>query len=154
MYDAADIAGLNILAEVSDLSAAALQWGIDKEFTPEGTWTVVYDMGATSAGAALVRYSNFDGKEGGKKKTHGQLAWDEGVRREDMDMVLVDHFAAEFDGARARPAPALVARAPSASCASRRAKRRKSEREQGGAYFGGGHARGPRLPELDQALGV
>ena len=105
MYDAADIAGLNILAEVSDLSAAALQWGIDKEFTPEGTWTVVYDMGATSAGAALVRYSTFDGKEGGKKKTHGQfeikaVAWDEACGGEDMDMVLVDHFAAEFDAAR------------------------------------------------------
>ena len=37
MYDAADIAGLNILAEVSDLSCAALQWGIDKEFTTEPT---------------------------------------------------------------------------------------------------------------------
>ena len=112
LYDAADIAGLNILAEVSDLSAAALQWGIDKEFTPEGTWTVVYDMGATSAGAALVRYSTFDGKEGGKKKTHGQfeikaVAWDEACGGEDMDMVLVDHFAAEFDAARAPSAPAL-----------------------------------------------
>ena len=59
-----------------------MQWGIDKEFTSEGTWTIVYDMGATSVGAALVRYSTFDGKEAGKKKTHGQfeikaVAWDE-----------------------------------------------------------------------------
>ena len=113
LYDAADIAGLNILAEVSDLSAAALQWGIDKEFTPEGTWTIVYDMGATSVGAALVRYSTFDGKEAGKKKTHGQfeikaVAWDESCGGEDMDMVLVDHFAAEFDAAHKPSASALA----------------------------------------------
>ena len=55
LYDAADIAGLNILAEVSDISAAALQWGIDKEFTPQGKWTIIYDMGSTSVGAGLVR---------------------------------------------------------------------------------------------------
>ena len=113
LYDAADIAGLNILAEVSDLSAAALQWGIDKEFTAEGTWTIVYDMGATSAGAALVRYSTFDGKEAGKKKTHGQfeikaVSWDEACGGEDMDMVLVDHFAAEFDATHKPSTSALA----------------------------------------------
>ena len=87
---------------MSDLSCAALQWGIDKEFTPEGTWTIVYDMGATSVGAALVRYSTFEGKEAGKKKTHGQfevkaVAWDASCGGEDMDMLLVDHFTKEFD---------------------------------------------------------
>jgi hypothetical protein len=45
---------------VSDLSCAALQWGIDKEFYPNGTWTIIYDMGATSVGAALVRYSSYE----------------------------------------------------------------------------------------------
>ena len=104
---------MNILAEVSDLSAAALQWGIDKEFTSEGTWTIVYDMGATSVGAALVRYSTFDGKEAGKKKTHGQfeikaVAWDESCGGEDMDMVLVDHFATEFDDAHKPSVSALA----------------------------------------------
>ena len=79
-----------------------MQWGIDKEFTSEGTWTIVYDMGATSVGAALVRYSTFDGKEAGKKKTHGQfeikaVAWDESCGGEDMDLLLIEHFANEFD---------------------------------------------------------
>jgi len=102
LYDAADVAGLNILAEVSDLSCAALQWGIDKEFNQKGTWTIIYDMGATSAGAALVRYSTFEGKESGKKKQHGQfeikaVKWDESVGGEDMDMILLEHFLAEFD---------------------------------------------------------
>ncbi|ACO69747.1 heat shock protein 70 [Micromonas commoda] len=102
LYDAADVAGLNILAEVSDLSCAALQWGIDKDFNQKGTWTIIYDLGATSAGAALVRYSTFEGKDAGKKKQHGQfeikaVKWDESVGGEDMDMLLVDHFLAEFD---------------------------------------------------------
>jgi len=93
---------LNILAEVSDLSCAALQWGIDKDFNQKGRWTIIYDLGATSAGAALVRYSTFDGKDAGKKKQHGQfeikaVKWDESVGGEDMDMLLVDHFLAEFD---------------------------------------------------------
>ena len=96
------MAGLNILAEVSDLSCAALQWGIDKDFNQKGTWTIIYDLGATSAGAALVRYSTFEGKDAGKKKQHGQfeikaVKWDESVGGEDMDMLLVDHFLAEFD---------------------------------------------------------
>ena len=59
-------------------------------------------MGATSAGAALVRYSTFEGKESGKKKQHGQfeikaVKWDESVGGEDMDMILLEHFLAEFD---------------------------------------------------------
>ena len=59
-------------------------------------------MGATSVGAALVRYSTFDGKEGGKKKTRGQfevkaVAWDASCGGEDMDMLLIDHFTSEFD---------------------------------------------------------
>ena len=114
LYDAADIAGLNILAEVSDLSCAALQWGIDKEFSPEPTWTIVYDMGATSVGAALVRYSSFEAKEAGKKKQHGQFeikrtAWDATCGGEDMDMLLVDHFLAEFDAKHKPSKPAKSA---------------------------------------------
>ena len=94
---------MNILAEVSDLSCAALQWGIDKDFNQKAQkWTIIYDLGATSAGAALVRYSTFEGKDAGKKKQHGQfeikaVKWDESVGGEDMDMLLVDHFLAEFD---------------------------------------------------------
>ena len=109
-YTAADIAGLNILAEVSDVSCAALQWGIDKEF-PNATWTIIYDIGASSSSAALVRYSTFDGKEAGKKKKHGQfelkaVKWDSGVGGENLDMLLVDHFTKEFDEKHKTETPA------------------------------------------------
>jgi hypoxia up-regulated 1 len=121
LYDAADVAGLNILAEVSDLSCAALQWGIDKEFTPEGKWTIIYDMGATSVGAALVKYSSWEGKDAGKKKQHGQfevkaVKWDASTGGEDMDLLLIDHFLDEFDAkhpevsVKARDSPKAIAK--------------------------------------------
>ena len=130
LYDAADIAGLNILAEVSDISAAALQWGIDKEFTTQGKWTIIYDMGSTSVGAGLVRYSTFEAKEAGKKKTHGQfevkaVKWDESCGGEDMDMLLVDHFAAEFD-AKHKP-KVSVSDAPKAIAKLRKQVRKTKE---------------------------
>jgi len=130
LYDAADIAGLNILAEVSDLSCAALQWGIDKEFNPNGTWTIIYDMGATSVGAALVRYSSFESKEAGKKKTNGQfeikaVKWDASTGGEDMDMLLLDHFLAEFD-AKHKPVVA-AADAPKAIGKLRKQVRKTKE---------------------------
>jgi len=104
VLDAAKIAGLNVLALRSDLSCAALQWGIDKDFKEDGspTWVVLVDVGSASSSAALVRYSTFVGKEGGKKKYHGQfeivdIKWDENVGGDTLDMLLVDRFIAEFE---------------------------------------------------------
>ena len=48
LYDAADIAGLNVMALVSDVSCAALQWGIDKDFAKNETRNVIfYDVGSS-----------------------------------------------------------------------------------------------------------
>lgn len=99
LRDAAEIAGLNVLAMKSDLSCAALQWGIDKEFT-EPKWVILVDVGHTSSGAALVRYSSFADKAA-KKKQYGQfeikaLKWDESVGGDTLDMLVMDHFLAEF----------------------------------------------------------
>jgi len=98
LRDAAEIAGLNVLAMKSDLSCAALQWGIDKEF-PEPKWVILVDVGHTSAGAALVKYSSFS--SGKVKKQHGQfemvsVKWDETVGGDALDMLLVEHFQEEF----------------------------------------------------------
>jgi len=98
LRDAAEIAGLNVLAMKSDLSCAALQWGIDKEF-PEPKWVIFVDVGSTSSGAALARYSSFT--SGKVKKPHGQfelvsVKWDESVGGDALDMLLIDHFMSEF----------------------------------------------------------
>ena len=99
LRDAAEIAGLNVMAMKSDLACAALQWGIDKEF-PEPKWVLFADVGHTSSGAALVKYDSFSSGRGVKKQ-HGMfeiltVRWDETAGGDALDMLLVDHFLSEF----------------------------------------------------------
>lgn len=63
-------AGVNVLALINSHAAAALQYGIERDFTNRSEWVVLYDMGAASTEAALVRYSSFSVKEYGKAKTY------------------------------------------------------------------------------------
>lgn len=62
-------AGLNVLALINSHAAAALQYGIERDFSNKTEWVILYDMGATSTEAALVKYSSFVVKEFGKPKT-------------------------------------------------------------------------------------
>ena len=99
LRDAAEIAGMNVMAMRSDLACAALQWGIDKEF-PEPKYVVIADMGHTSSGAALVKYDQFTSGRGAKK-THGMfdilaVRWDESAGGDALDMLLVNHFLEDF----------------------------------------------------------
>ena len=59
-----------MLALVNSHAAAALQYGIERDFTNKTEWVVLYDMGATSTEAALIKFSSFSVKEFGKPKTH------------------------------------------------------------------------------------
>ena len=59
-----------MLALINSHAAAALQYGIERDFTNRSEWVVLYDMGAASTEAALVRYSSFSVKEYGKAKTY------------------------------------------------------------------------------------
>ena len=63
-------AGLNVMALVNSHAAAALQYGIERDFAGRTEWVVLYDMGATSTEAALVKFSSFSVREGGKPKTY------------------------------------------------------------------------------------
>ena len=63
-------AGLNVLALINSHAAAALQYGIERDFTNKTEWVILYDMGATSTEAALVKFSSFVVKEFGKPKTY------------------------------------------------------------------------------------
>lgn len=66
-----DFAGLNVLALVNSHAAAALQYGIERDFTNKSEQVILYDMGATSTECALVEFSSFRVKEGGSWKTYG-----------------------------------------------------------------------------------
>ncbi|CAL5229767.1 g13152 [Coccomyxa viridis] len=101
LYDAAHLAGLNVLALINSHAAAALQYGIERDFSNKTEWVILYDMGATSTEAALVKYSSFVVKEFGKPKTFSQfevkdVAWDASLGAEKLDLILLNHFADEF----------------------------------------------------------
>ena len=59
-----------MLALINSHAAAALQYGIERDFTNKSEWVVLYDMGAASTEAALVRFSSFTIKEYGKAKSY------------------------------------------------------------------------------------
>ncbi|KAI3457658.1 hypothetical protein Pfo_014321 [Paulownia fortunei] len=70
---AADLAELNVLALVNEHSGAALQCGIDKDFSNGSKHVLFYDLGATSIYAALVYFSAYKSKEVGKTASVNQF---------------------------------------------------------------------------------
>lgn len=102
LLDAAGLAGLNVLSLVNSHAAAALQYGIERNFANKSEHVLFYDVGSSSTQAALVRFSSFDIKEAGKVNTYSQFetvdtAAAPGTGAADLDTALIRHFAKEFD---------------------------------------------------------
>lgn len=102
VIDAAKLAGLNVLSLVNSHAAAALQHGITQDFTNKSEHVIFYDVGASSVEAALIKYSSFDVKQGAKTISHSQfevkdVAWDAAVGVQHLDILLVNHFADQFE---------------------------------------------------------
>lgn len=70
---AAELAGINVLSLLNEHSGAALQYGIDKDFSNGSRHVIFYDMGATSTYAALVYFSAYNAKEFGKTVSVNQF---------------------------------------------------------------------------------
>lgn len=101
IVDAAELAGINIMGLINTHTAAALQYGIERDFTNRSQTVVLYDIGSGSTEVALVRYSTYTVKEAGKAKTYNQLEvkdvdWDDSLGSNLLDMALAKHFAAQF----------------------------------------------------------
>ena len=101
MKDAANLANLNVLALVNSHAAAALQYGIERDFTNKTEHVVFYDLGAKSAEAALVEYSSFlDAK--GKSVSQFEVkdvAWvSHNAGGDALESALVDLMVEKFDG--------------------------------------------------------
>ncbi|GMH32381.1 hypothetical protein BSKO_00215 [Bryopsis sp. KO-2023] len=101
ILDAARLIGLEVLALVHSHSAAALQYGIERDFTEKPEDIILYDMGSTTTQVALISFSSFETKEKGKVKSVSQFqikdaTWDEELGGDDLDWLLVEHFATEF----------------------------------------------------------
>ncbi|WOG91848.1 hypothetical protein DCAR_0311103 [Daucus carota subsp. sativus] len=102
IMQAAELAGINVLALINEHSGAALQYGIDKDFSNESRNVVFYDMGSGSTYAALVHFSAYKTKEFGKTVSVNQfqvkdVRWDPKLGGQDMELRLVEHFADEFN---------------------------------------------------------
>eukprot|EP00775_Hariotina_reticulata_P013787 gene13787-13908_t len=101
LIDAASLAGLNVLALMNTHSAAALQYGIERDFAKKEQLVVLYDMGSGSTEAALVKYSTY-GKAGSTAKALTNqfevldMEWDNSLGSNTLDLLLADHFAADF----------------------------------------------------------
>ncbi|KAL5148338.1 Heat shock protein 17 [Glycine soja] len=99
---AAQLAGINVLSLINEHSGAALQYGIDKDFSNESRHVIFYDMGASSTHAALVYFSAYKGKEYGKSVSVNQfqvkdVRWDPELGGQHMELRLVEYFADQFN---------------------------------------------------------
>ncbi|MED6157867.1 hypothetical protein PIB30_027396 [Stylosanthes scabra] len=81
VLQAAQLAGINVLSLINEHSGAALQYGIDKDFSNESRHVVFYDMGSGSTYAALVK----------------DVRWNPELGGQNMELRLVEHFADEFN---------------------------------------------------------
>lgn len=73
LLQAAQLAGINVLSLINEHSGAALQYGIDKDFSNESRHVIFYDMGSSSTYAALVYFSAYTRKEYGKTVSVNQF---------------------------------------------------------------------------------
>ena len=73
VMDAAELAGVNVMALVHEHAGVALQYGIDKDFSNGSQHVAIIDMGATAMTAAIVRYSAYGGKDKGKSVSSNQF---------------------------------------------------------------------------------
>lgn len=119
ILDAAKLAGLNVLSLVNNHAAAALQHGITQDYTNRSEHIIFYDIGASSVEGALVKFSSFDTKQAGRSVTHSQfevkdVAWDASAGVQQLDTLLMHHFADQFEkkhpGSDVRASPRAVAK--------------------------------------------
>lgn len=120
VLQAAQLAGINVLALINEHAGAALQYGIDKDFSNESRHVIIYDMGASSTYAALVYFSAYNTKEFGKTVSVNQfqvkdVRWSPELGGQTMEFRLVEYFADEFNkklgnGVDVRKSPKAMAK--------------------------------------------
>lgn len=108
------------MALLTEPSAAALQYGIDRKFENATQLVLLYDVGAAATRATLLRFSAYAGKDRGRSAVIGQahtldVRWDAALGGQAMEARLAEHFADEFNQQVSRVQPAGQAR--TAACA-------------------------------------
>lgn len=96
IVDAVGMTGMTLLSIMNTHAAAALQYGMERDFTGKSEDVIVYDVASTDVVAALVRYSAYPVKGSPKQLSQVQVldvAWREGVGASFLDTQLLKHFA-------------------------------------------------------------
>jgi len=103
LLDAAELAGLKILALMNENTAVAMKYAIDRKFGNTKEHNVIfYDMGSTSLKTSFVTFSAYEVAESTKNKTiEGfevkAMSWDEKMGSHMFDGRLATRFAKDFD---------------------------------------------------------
>lgn len=102
LLQAAQLAGINVLSLINEHSGAALQYGIDKDFSNGSRHVIFYDMGSGSTYAALVYFSAYNSKEFGKTVSVNQfqvkdVRWEPHLGGDVMELRMVEYFVDEFN---------------------------------------------------------
>lgn len=107
IHDAARLAGLNVLALINGNTAAAINWGIDREFNGENdTYAIFYDMGASSTSASLISFRSVPDESAKKNASNVNqatviaYAWDQTLGGRDFDRKLAKHFQSMVNKAK------------------------------------------------------
>jgi len=93
--DSAKLAGLNILSLLNENTAAALSYGIEREYNVTKAHNyILFNMGSSSTKVSVLKYSAYQGKRG---RTVGQVeilgvAWDEFLGGNRFDGVIVENL--------------------------------------------------------------
>lgn len=96
VMDAVELSGMSLLSLLHTHAAAALQYGIERDFTGKTENVILYDVSSTDVVAALVRYSAYAVKGNPKQQSQVQVldvSWNEGFGASTLDGLLVRHFA-------------------------------------------------------------
>ncbi|GAB4822077.1 hypothetical protein N2152v2_009123 [Parachlorella kessleri] len=118
LLDAAKLAGLNVLGLIHNHAAAALQYGIERDFANRTERVLFYDMGSGTTEAALVKFSSYTDKKGATFSQFEVLdvAWVESLGGDNLEVVLMEYFADLFNqqklkgGRDVRSSPKAMAR--------------------------------------------
>jgi hypoxia up-regulated 1 len=123
LLDAASLAGLNVLSLVHAHAAAALQYGIERDFANATQDVLFYDLGFGTAQAALVRFSTYGtGASAMQQLEVLDVAWVETRAGGDaMEAALIKHFAAQHSE------PTAVLESPRAVARLRKQVKRTKE---------------------------
>lgn len=100
LRDAAELAGLNVLALLDEVSASALNFGMDR-VDEEPKNYLFYNLGGGALQVSVVTYHSYQTKKSGSKlvgsmEVRGK-GWDSTLGGASFDALLVEHLADEFN---------------------------------------------------------